>query len=164
MGRPNITEEFACTVARRAHAGESVESLAAEYELSDWVIRLIVEAHPPGSGPPPKRREKRAHAATNEPPLDPADVARIRRMLGAGRSLADVAEELGLRPKMIRAALKNPRFGARLSLRKDERYVTRPTRCPICKAPLRIVPCRACRIRDLIRRGQKVWRDEEPAS
>ncbi len=159
--RPVITEALAFAVARRHHAGEPAAALAAEFRLAEWVVRLIVDAHPPDAEPANRPEALRPRAAGVEPALDPADVARCRRLKREGKSIDEIAGVLGLHQTLVRAALrKKPRFGPKESLRRGERYVTKPTVCPTCQMPLRIVPCRACRIREMIRRGEKTWPEE----
>lgn len=159
--RPTITETLAFQIARRHHAGELTAALAAKYRLEEWVIRLIVEAHPPDAEPAHRREARHPRVAGVEPAIDPADVARCRRLKREGKSIDEIAEILGMRQPLVKATLrKKPRFGPKESLRPGERYVTEPTVCPTCLMPLRIVPCRACRIREMIRRGQKTWNDD----
>ena len=90
--------------------------------------------------------------------------ALIDDLVAAGHSAAQAAKLLGLSRAALRRAMQAPRFGSRYQLRVGERFVTRPTRCPRCGASLRIVPCRLCRIRDLLAGGVKVWTDPKPTA
>ncbi|MDY0169423.1 MAG: hypothetical protein RBS80_22965 [Thermoguttaceae bacterium] len=159
MKRPPITKALCREVAEEAASGQPIDAIAARHRLTHFVTEAIVRNHDPAGPEPPPRKHARANAPGE--PIDPSDLGRIRRMFAAGHSLAEVADELGMRQKDIRRALERPHFGAILNLRKGERYVTGPTRCPICDAPLTIVPCRACRIRELIQSGARVWLDHD---
>lgn len=163
MPRPEITEHLAYEIAGRAHAGAATADLAAEFALAEWVIRLIVEAHPPDTcrahEAAPRRSAPRSATHT-----DATDLARIARLLAQGLDLAAVAKAIDRPVATVARILEGNNFlGSKHALRKGERYVTEPTRCPICRAPLAIWPCRTCKIRALIAAGEKTWPDEKPA-
>lgn len=86
---------------------------------------------------------------------------RLLSELSQGCTLKNATAHLGITQKRARAILSElPYLGPKSKLRKGERYVTEPTRCPTCKAPLLVAPCRACRIKALIAIGERTWKDD----
>ncbi len=177
--RRTITARLAARIANEAAAGMTVELLAERHGLTAYVIERIVAHNAPGATPPPRppRRRYTPRAASTRA-LDPADQARIARMLKAGATIMEICEETGLRKQIVRPLAvhalfdagrrastvarrlgitvrvarrlraKRLFFGPKEALRPGERYVTRPTRCAVCDAPLLILPCRACCTRE----------------
>ncbi|NLG44822.1 MAG: hypothetical protein GX547_16390 [Phycisphaerae bacterium] len=169
--RPTITPTLADLIGDRARAGEPVAALAAEFHLTTYVVARICEARPSAA----VQAEIRSRYAS-QPDADLALEARLAREYGLDPSLVhDIlsSDDCGRARARRREAKRRPRkFRVRhsdlstspLHLRTGERYATAPTICPRCGNPLHVIPCRICRIRDLLAGGVRVWNDPKPTS
>lgn len=175
-------------IVTRLAEGATPAELAATYCLSVRAVELIAAHHPAqAKGSPPEPQDRTVDPADlarvarmADSNLSAADIAqatgltertastlarahRLRKLCDEGLSLTQAAKSLGLTTRQARTALAfRPRMGRRGDLRAGERYVDAPTRCPTCGQPLKIIPCRACRIQEMARAGIYVWKDPKP--
>jgi hypothetical protein len=150
LDRREITAEVVEQADRLAASGADAATIATRLGITEYVAGLLVRnaslPHRLGRPRPSSRRVANARAG-----LDATTIRRIQRMLEVGwLSHREIAREAGVSANAVGDVASGKRLAVTLSppiLSDGEEFLPRPIRCPVCRARISVVPCRACAAR-----------------
>jgi hypothetical protein len=148
--RTEITAELVAKADLLATFGIDPATIATRLGITEYVAGLLVRnaSLPPCLG----RRQASRRPATNVPVgVDATTIRQIQRMLNINwLNHKEIAREAGVSTNFVAEVASGKRDAVTLLrpvLNKGERFLPRPIRCPVCRARISVVPCRACRTR-----------------
>jgi hypothetical protein len=148
MDRTEITAAIVRKIERMLAKGTDHATIASRLVITKHVVMVIANDKLRSDGNPPRQRFV-SHRNTNaQNAIDAATIRMIQRMLEV-RMLphAEIARQAGVSASTVNDVAKGKRQAVTLIrplLNQGERFLSRPIRCPDCRAMVSVMPCRAC--------------------
>lgn len=144
-----ISSTVIIEIERRLAEGRTNADIAAELEITPYVVEVVANDVERSSLPPRPSRAACWRTPQSCRLIDPGTIRSIRRMLAVGwLTSTEIARETGVSNHLVATVAHGTRCIQRLRVGPGERYAPEGERCPTCGALLAIVPCRACAIRE----------------
>jgi len=156
LDRREITAEVVEEADRLTASGADAATIATRLGITEYVARLLFRnaSLPRRLGRPRPSSRQVINARSG---LDATTIRRIQRMLEVGwLSHREIAREADVSANAVGDVASGKRLAVTLTppiLSEGEEFLPRPIRCPVCRARVSVVPCRACGAR---REAEKV--------
>lgn len=146
-----ITAEAVRKIERLLAEGKPHDAIAAQCEVSSYVVGVIANDDERPRKAPRQRRKRKRRAVRERVQLDAVDVWRIQRMLSVGwLNAEEIAREVGVGGDTVLriAAGKRPAITlVPVPLCPGEKFLAVPVRCKGCGGLISVSPCRVCAVR-----------------